>query len=94
MSENTVDKIDELKKNEGMDEDEYEGVKKVITKSSKFNVNLTFDMEDMKIFKPETKSIKNHLMKLVIKHLITEGLVQQNDFDNIERKLVAGLKNK
>lgn len=61
---------------------------------SKFNVNLTFDIEDMKIFKPETKSIKNHLMKLVIKHLINEGLVQQNDFDNIERKLVAGLKNR
>ena len=83
--ENTEDNID--------DEDDEVGAeeKKEI---SKFNVNLTFDMEDMKIFKPETKSIKNNLMKLVIKHLITEGLVQQNDFDNIERKLVAGLKNK
>ena len=85
MSEDTINHIDVQDDEVGAEE------KKDI---SKFNVNLTFDMEDMKIFKPETKSIKNNLMKLVIKHLITEGLVQQNDFDNIERKLVAGLKNK
>ena len=90
MSEDIVSYIDELKKSQLEDEE----FKKIDTKSLKFNVNLTFDMEDMKIFNPETKSIKNHLMKLVIKHLITEGLVQQNDFDNIERKLVTGLKNK